>query len=126
MNEKLETALNALIERLEKTEKFVLDQAPSVCQEIITERLIEYYTEFGQLMLGWLLSFSCIMIGMRCYIGSDRDDFSHDWPIILGVLSLIGFIFLSFCMIYSVSKILFVNKCPKIILLREFSKLLKK
>lgn len=126
MNEKLEAAISMLVERLEKTEKFVLDQAPSVCQEIIADNMIEWVTALAQQLLGGLMLLIVIGVSASHFIGFERDDFAHDWPIICGVVSMAGLIILSFCCIYTLSRIYFIKSCPKLILLREFSRLLKK
>jgi len=55
----LNSALEGLLKRLEKGEKFVLAQAPAICKELVTEMLIDSATwmvvGFVPLVIGFLM-----------------------------------------------------------------------
>lgn len=122
----LNDGLKGLVKRLEKTEKFVLDQAPDICKQMIQEELIEIY------VIG-IFSLAASIIGIFMLIlsllnGITEVRHGYDQPTIWLVVFIGSILCIGFGVTTCVTHLkyyLFVTKCPKLFLLRSFKKLVK-
>jgi hypothetical protein len=131
--ELINKGLRSLLSRLEKTEKFVLAQAPEICQQMIREVYIdEVLNLLGELLLFMLIT--ALMI-WSYYRGAatvsaclptqyDKCSSWSDWWIFSIVLT--GLLLVPIALIgNSLAALLFVIKCPKLFLLRSFRRLIR-
>lgn len=124
----LTDAMKGLIKRLDKTEKFVLDQAPDLCKQMVTEVLIENYIQLAVASIIMLLSVAVIPIAIHNGINYEYSSGSYSGPTRYFFLMVIGFIgaLISSGMVVNAGYyLLYLKNCPKLFLLREFKKLVK-
>jgi hypothetical protein len=124
-SELLKNAVAGLLDRLEKTEKFALDQAPDICQQVIAEFKLG---NIMQLTLGSLLTVLGIVAMLVAYhqgiMSVRHDDEATSWMLLFvlgGFANVIG----PYVVLNAVYWNLYVSRCPKLFLLREFAKLVK-
>lgn len=126
----LQQALTELVSRIESTEKFVLDQAPEICKQIIFEKTVDQkYETRVNLIWGILL---IILTGILLYsFHFAPNDQYDDWGI-LKVFSFIGtcisgvFSLISFqCFTFNLKERVLLKNCPKLYLMREFKRILE-
>jgi hypothetical protein len=119
----LDSAIQGLIKRLEKTETFVVAQAPEICKQMIAEKVLDHKTSL--LVHG---PFSIVFPFITYFLANKT--FSTENGVaalcglsagLLGVWSLVAIT----NVIGSVQYLIFLKKCPKLFLLREFKKLIK-
>lgn len=124
--EVLNSAVKALVDRLERTEKFVLEQAPDICQQVVTEFKLQ---NFGQMFIGViLLLIAAVAIPVSIhnrpwFVGHYDQDVTWSFGLLMAGLAalVIGLPVLWSALYYY----FYVSKCTKLFLLREFRKLLK-
>lgn len=121
MKEKLEAALAGLLERLEKTEEFVLAQAPAVLQEMVTKRLIELAMQTIQLVVGLGISSYILGLGLDAW-PTTKGDMVIPVGLVIGGSGIASFI-LFLCIFDIISGYLQVRLCPKLFLLEELKDL---
>lgn len=127
----LNEALKGFVERLEKTEQFVLAQAPDICKQIVKE--IEIVNKIDIAMgIFWTLAG---MVGAIISLANgilhnyvSESGYEHTDPtryLFFLVASCVALLY-GICSIYGSAKwLLFIKNCPKLLLLREFKKLVK-
>ena len=118
----LNTALKGFIKRLEKTETFALNQAPEICQQMVTGKLIKtgecglisaLFLIIGVVMTVIALQHECVTPG-----SPTRYFFILLIGVVTGTVALFG-------LADSISEGLYVKNCPKLFLLKEFRDLVK-
>lgn len=116
---KLNKAIDIIISRLEKTEKFVLEQAPQVCKEILAEKLA--LLKFS-LIVSSLIT-SLFITGIFVSLHQVKADWNNSMIYFLvGILSLLTIIPLVF-LVAAISEAISLKTAPKLTLLREFKRL---
>lgn len=128
MNKKaLNTAFTGLIKRLEATEKFVIDQAPQICKEMIRERAIEVTMQLvGSLVLSIILLVISSKSGWYAHVKSNTNLESEVigwWILSIGA----GLFSLPSLGIFwdSIQSLILLKNCPKLFLIRSFRSLIK-
>jgi hypothetical protein len=125
MKKEMNNALKKLIDRLEKTEQFVLDQAPDICKEMVKEKVFDntvdlFFNGLLTLILTGYASFAAIHLYRLPEISMDQGmGFG-----ISGALSAIGVIPALYEFINTLKYIYFVKNCTKLFLLRQFKDLI--
>lgn len=124
----LSSALNGLIKRLEKTEKFALEQAPDICKQMVYEKTLEKTIElWTSLPAAIALVIATIILAFKSHSALESEP-SGGLAFLCGALSLAAcvgsFVFLE-SVRYAVNWLIYLKKCPKLFLLREFRDLLK-
>lgn len=123
----LNKAIKGFLSRLEKTEKFVLDQAPDLCKEMIREVLVENYMQLGIAILLALISVPLIPIALHNGI-TYTTSYNSEEPtryFFLMLLAITGSV-ASVCVASNAAYyLLYVKYCPKLFLVRQFKKLVK-
>lgn len=128
----LNVALKSLISRLEKTEKFVVEQAPDICKQMIYEKKLNLIINIiMEALLFVVLLFVTVYTAIKCHQYSEVSNRYNELSTyctlfgIASLLSAMGF----FCNIRelrnSVEWLVYLKKCPKLFLLREFKTLMK-
>lgn len=126
MNKKvLEKAVGGLINRLESTEKFVLAQAPEICKQIIQESRMEaVIMTAGGIIFFVILSalstyfyYKVATCGSAYYSSCDGSGF-------VSLFSGIGALVALGVVVNGFYNLLFIKRCPKLILLRQFKNLI--
>lgn len=125
----LNQAITAIVKRLEKTEKFVLDQAPDICKQMVKEDVTNNVVNFIQ-QIGGVIVFSSLLALAVIHLnipqpteGREHDNFGW-WC--LAILSSIPTAILIACAIDSLKEIYLTKTCTKLFLLREFKRLIKR
>jgi hypothetical protein len=125
----LNTALKGFIKRLEKTETFVLDQAPDICKQMVVEGLLQakagLWGALGLLTLGILAISQSLPHDFEynaCEHISCSEPTRYLFLWLLGAGAIIVGAILAGCSIYS---LFYLRSCPKLFLLREFRDLVK-
>ena len=105
---KLEQAVDAIVKRLEKTEKFVVDQAPDICKEILLEKRVSniYYL---------IVSFAAFL----GFLGGSYFIENLQARIVMVFVSGMSLIF-TLCII---SELISILTAPKLTILKELRKL---
>jgi len=119
----LNTAVTSLIERLEKAESFVLDQAPDVCKEVIAEK--KSLTLFA-FTISVSFSVLFVILAISSYIClspmvEHHDDFSPK-----SFYTAVFFVLSALPILNSISKfgeLLSLRAAPKLTILRELHRL---
>jgi hypothetical protein len=127
MNKKtLNSAFTALIKKLEQTEKFVLDQAPEICKQMIRETMIANIMGIvGCTIAAIILSIAAYKLGFHIW---GTESLSTNDNMGSGLLFFLALVVngLSLAGIYDgVYGLIFIKNCPKLYLLRSFRKLIK-
>lgn len=109
--------LKSVLERLEKTETFVLDQAPEVCREIVEVNFLDKFIKgLAILVIGLVLSF--VIVSLALYLVK-TDEAAY------GLLMFLIFPMLAF---YISSALLLdayiIKKSPKLTIIKEIKKLI--
>jgi len=123
----LTSAIKGIITRLERTEQFVLAQAPEICQQMVREKTFDATVDLassGLMFLFGIVTFLITAIQMYWHPEGASDSF---W-IPRGILCLISFPMTGCGLeatIREVKWLYFVKNCPKLFLLREFKKLVE-
>lgn len=119
----LNQALQGFLSRLEKTEKFVLDQAPDVCKEMIREVVVAAQIQLTVAVLVAVLCIPMIPISIHNHLTDYRGE-PTGWALLLslGIIGIASGIWLAFDASY---QLLYLKNCPKLFLLRQFKKLVK-
>lgn len=120
----LNATIKAMITRLESVEKFALDQAPDICKEMIIEKKIDIALDLPMPIAG------VIIAGILLFVGYNAP--SIDPAAVSGLTKILDYtgacLFASpsiDSLLKSVNWLIFINKCPKLYLLREFRNLLE-
>lgn len=129
MDKNLKKGLTALISRLESTEKFVLEQAPEICKQLIEEKKIR---ETSDAILYGVFTTFCLITSIALAVIYFQQPMGKYGPSdvrfitgILSILAVVGF-FPSFGMTYeSLRNLFLLKKCPKLYLLRSFRGMLE-
>lgn len=129
MNKKdLNAAILSLINKLEKTEKFVLQQAPEICKQMIKEKSFDIAIDLFLSLLAAIPSISTtfLLIYQIVRAPQDASDGYYGLRLLgLGIAALITIF--GVCSTSDQIKYRYlVKNCPKLFLLREFRALLKK
>ncbi len=115
----LNKAYKAIISRLEKTEKFVIEQAPEVCKQMIKEQEIESKTALIQSSFaGFFMLLSFAFFWYKGYTCGD------------GWWAAFTFNALSLAIPFgigteAIKELYQLKVCPKLFLLREFKNLIR-
>lgn len=109
--------LKSVLERLEKTETFVLDQAPEVCREIVEVNFLDKFIKgLAILVIGLVLSI--VIVSLALYLVK-TDEAAY------GLLMFLIFPMLTF---YISSVLLLdayiIKKSPKLTIIKEIKKLI--
>ena len=127
LSDELFKGIKAIVSRLEKTEAFILEQAPQVCKEMVKEAFFDHLIN----LIAWSAAFlfllaSSIVCGVLSYRYTGE---STEPKILLGIGSLVSFICIfpiGDGVLGEIKWIYFLKNCPKLFLLREFKDLLGK
>lgn len=113
---KLDKAVNGLISRLEKAEKFVLDQAPDICKEIVAEKkALAIYAIFNLGFFAFLSSM--IALSGAVFINDGAGKF------VIGLVFGVVAVVLSACSIEAGQDLISLKKAPKLTILRTLRNL---
>jgi hypothetical protein len=127
-SELLKNALAGLIDRLEKTEKFVLEQAPDVCQQVVMEFKIHNFMQMGFAAVAFLFGLVAVPVAIaHPMFVVPEGHYSSDptWYMGLFIVGGVGLV-AGFCvLVNTVYWNIYVNRCTKLFLLREFKRLVK-
>lgn len=131
-NQKLiNQAIKGLIARLEKTEKFVLAQAPDICKQMIKEFVLTQVCNLIQCLLGATVGLGAGILGIykiATYTKMCTDyhctELSDGWYGLAIIGIVIGAVILVLS-IEDIANLFFIKRCPKLFLLREFRRLIK-
>ena len=117
LNNECSKALSALVSRLESAEKFVVDQTPSICKEILIEKALDATMQVGgNLVIFVILASSSLF----CFLKAPQENM---WYIGVGVLGFLSVF--AFELTYSsLGFLLTVKKCPKLVVLRELKSMI--
>lgn len=118
-------AYESLIKRLESTEKFVVEQAPDVCKEIIKEKLLDETINVLTYSFGLIVGIIITFIGIHYSLDTVNPNYIR-FP--LGFVS-----FVSICSIFptsgslidSINRLLIIKMCPKLTLIRQLKRLIQ-
>lgn len=121
----LNSAVQGLVDRLEKTETFVVEQAPEICKQMIYEKLIKVWAAI--IPSAFLVVISLFLIPYFFKNSSFRDDATVLQSLCgLGLLGfVVGSVVCSILLFENLQQLFFLKKCPKLFLLREFKNLVK-
>jgi hypothetical protein len=117
------STLRSLSERIEKSEKFVLDQAPDICKEMVTEGLISISVQFLVNIPIFILLVLLDKHLISSYIAFDGTSGSGDYVLGASLCSLVLF-GISIWVFSTIESVLKIKYCPKLYLVREFKNLL--
>ena len=123
--ELINTAIQGLIDRLEKVEKFTLDNLPHIAKELIIEATTE--AKRDSVAASVVASLCVILLLGIIYVFSINSNTSIGIDIIMTVVticSVLGFIDSIDRAYRNYEKLMFVKNCPNLFLLREFKELL--
>jgi hypothetical protein len=123
----LDTALQGLISRLEKTEKFVLDQAPDVFSQMVQKEKLSNWFWIGFMTVILLLSAPWIPISIHNHIFKYSEHFDEERSTQFLGFFVVGSLltFISVITIVSCTyNLLYIKMCPKLFLLEQFRELL--
>jgi len=125
----LNQALKVLISKLEKTEKFALEQAPEICKEMVKEKIFDESVDLvtQSLLLVFFLILGTVFYNLGMHYEPKSAWDSNGGFIIgfgVGLPGLLSTIVLGF-IVQTIKHLWYVKNCPKLFLLREFRRLLK-
>ena len=118
----LNTALRGLLSRLEKTEKFALEQAPDICKQMVQERKQDNIMRL--VVAGFLLLVFSGVSAFLLYKGTSLSGGEKAGCYLFGLLSLACVGGAGNSIYLAIQWILMLKNCPKLFLLREFRNLL--
>lgn len=124
-NKLLNAAINGLIERLDKTEKFVLTEAPELCKQIVREG----YIDNG--MMAIVSSIATVLLAaLSLYFGLKAnanfgDNGETAFRCLVSAGSGCGALIYIGEAYHSINLLLTVHFCPKLFLIRELRNLIK-
>lgn len=120
----LDNAIKHLVVRLEKTEKFVLDNAPDICKQMVMEVVINSVTNLicYFIMFGFVSKY--LPIFWMCTSQAVKDEAALGYGVLTLACMAVGFFTLA-AIIDEIKTFLYVKNCPKLFLLREFKSLIK-
>lgn len=114
LSDTMANGLQALLVRLEATEKFVLDQAPAVCKEILVEKVIDTVT--SMVVSGIVFGLGAFAVNSAHAMEASRDFFDKNVVAGLGYMVMAG---ATIALIAAVNNLFTVKFCPKLVLIRE-------
>lgn len=121
---KIDKILNGLIQRLDKMEKFTLEQLPDVCKEILELKKVQIINNIIQYMAGTLsiLFFIVFCVIMTFTYASEN----NIWLCLMMTAIILGIPFLitSACLLENTLKLRELKAAPKLIILKELRRLL--
>lgn len=121
---KLNKAIDQLIQRLEKTEKFVLDQAPDICKEMVKEKMFDYKMDLAFQVTSFVASaLVLIACGVLAYSHVGQTDWMFGCGL-FGTISLLLVMLTTDTIILTIKRIYYVTNCTKLFLLNEFKDLI--
>jgi len=116
-------ALKALLFRIETAEKFVVDQAPDICKEILTEKTLNSTIS----LIGSILVFGTLSSVLFMCVSKINGYDDHQDHVAVHLLAFVcGIAIIPFmCQVYcDVVSLLTVKRCPKLVVLRELRKMI--
>jgi len=116
----LNSGLRFIMKRLEKAEKFALDQMPDICKQIVLERRIEMVGQLIFTGVGFLLAFSVFLFCAHRWYADDP----IGW-IIGSVLSSLASLGFGAGVGDAISELIYLKMCTKLFLLKAFRRLIK-
>jgi hypothetical protein len=122
-----ETAIETLLSKVDTTEKFVVDQAPEVCRQLIAEKKV---TETMDATFHTFL-FPVLIYATHALAVAAQGDYERysDKPLLFWLLATFCGVaaFFSFLILYgAVQSLLTLKVAPKAFLLREFKSMVSK
>jgi hypothetical protein len=130
LNKTLNSAVKGLIDRLEKTESFIIDQAPEICKQMVYDKCVENKINLiNYSFLTVLMLVTACVSGSESYHSIASGKVGADgYQFICFLLSLgsgiTSLIFISEFLL-AIQWLIYLKKCPKLFLLREFRNLIK-
>lgn len=123
----LNSALKAVIDRLEKTEKFVLGELPELCQQIVKERaVVEKFDAVSQGVSAFVNFSICVATAVYAFSYSKSDTLA---AIVLGVVSM-AFGIMGLCAaeytLGSIRNLVSLKAAPKLYILNKLRDLVSK
>jgi hypothetical protein len=129
MNKELKKGVKTLLSKLESTEKFVLDQAPELCKQIVEEKIMEEKLDAFFYGAGSFILLSlAILFGAMVYFATPREYGPSDKQMVCGLISVIAGLGLvpTFSVFYgSLRNAILVKKYPKVYLVNQLRSILK-
>lgn len=116
---KLEKAVDAIVNRLEKAENFVLDQSPQVCKEVIKEK---FALTVYSIILCTLMSAG--LTELTFFLARYNETVKDGWPAFLAVISGMAALISAIIALCEVSNLISLKTAPKLTILRELKRLL--
>jgi hypothetical protein len=124
--EQVNSAIGALLSRLEKAEKFVLSELPIICQQIVAERSVEKKFEAITCGLASLL-FAAITVGAY-FFGTSGEGHTTDRGFVAvmfgGIAGIAAFNFVV-CALDAIKHLLTLNAAPKLYILQKLRQLVR-
>lgn len=117
MKETLDLTLRQFLERLEKTEKFVLEQAPDLCKEMVLHEKINLISNFFTCTIIFVVLLSIDIHCLNIIYSTEHEMFGYSLTAILS--SLFAFVTLVF-IVESIQRLYQLRNCTKLFLLKEF------
>jgi len=123
----LNSGLRFIMKRLEKAEKFALDQMPDICKQIVLKRRIEMAGQLIFTGVGFLLAFSVFLFcAHRWYAYVPRSDYDNPTDWIMGsVISSLVSLGFGAGVGDAISELIYLKMCTKLFLLKAFRRLIK-
>lgn len=122
----LNSALKSVIERLEKTEKFAIDQAPDICKQMIVEKKFDLKLDFSIYFTGSLIGIiGTIICSFQLYFHPADAEMNYCLPrVLVGIGALVLGLVQTDLLMGTIKYIYYMKNCPKLFLLREFANLI--
>jgi hypothetical protein len=125
--QELNSGLRFILKRLEKAEKFALDQMPDICKQMVTEKKIEILSNFIISSISFLTS-SAIFAFFANKLSTHVPPSYYDDPALLYLGALV-FIIVSIvsigCAGNAIKEYVYLKKCTNLFLLKEFKLLIE-
>jgi len=118
-------AIKSIILRLEKTEQFVLAQAPEICKQMVKEYTFDTCLDLSMTAFFTLIGVTGGLVTAIQMIDASQSTEAPFWipRIIICVVSWALFCISFEQLISAIKNFYFVKNCPKLFLLREFKNL---
>ena len=117
-------ALADMANRIDRTEKFVVDQAPSICKEIIAEGILDASMDISSSLV--VIIFSVILAYLTGKYALGNGSGSGDLKVVSGIGSLLllaATVGAAAKAWHRINILLTIKRCPKLFILREFRRL---
>ena len=127
-NSVYEQAFKSLVDKLNSTEKFILEQTPEVCQQLVTREMVELGGQallalIALVVFGGLSAFS-VYKGVNYVPNGHYEDTQFALFVCAGVLGILGLIAFG-ALYFSVVEFLKIKLAPKVFLISKIKNLIR-